>query len=154
MISGASLSVLVLDDDVRFLESFREFLVLDGHSVYPATRGVEAVELVLQVPLDLSFLDFDLPDLDGLETFVRIHRHRPELPAIFITGNPSSALERKVLDVGGFALIRKPFDARRLRAMIREATFRQFPTAYKEIRDGETEDSSAPRQDRRQAGGS
>jgi len=144
MIFGGSLSILVLDDDVPFLESFRDFLVLDGHSVYPTTRGYDAVELVRSVPLDLSFLDFDLPDLDGLETFVRIHRHRPELPAIFLTGNPSSSLERKVLDVGGFALIRKPFDACRLRVMIREATYRQLPIAQKETRDGETQDSSTP----------
>jgi len=123
MISGESLSILVLDDDVPFLESFADFLVHDGHVVYPATRGADALEFVRTTRLDLSFLDFDLPDLDGLETFARIHRQRPELPAIFITGNPSMALERKILDVGGFALIRKPFDVRRLRIVIREATY-------------------------------
>jgi len=121
MSSGKGLSILILDDDVLFLESFKEFLAQDGHLVYPATRGCQALEIVRHVPLDLSFLDYDLPDLDGIETFARIHRQRPELPAIFLSGNSSAALERMVLEVGGFALIRKPFDACRLRVVIREA---------------------------------
>jgi len=125
MISGESLSILVLDDDVPFLESFKDLLMQDGHSVFPATRGLDAVELVRTVPVDLSFLDFDLPDLDGLETLVRIHRQRPGLPAVFVTGNASSVLERKVLDMGAFALLHKPFDARRVRGVIREAVFRE-----------------------------
>jgi DNA-binding response OmpR family regulator len=120
MISGDGLSILVLDDDVPFLESFKDFLMQDGHSVIPATRGIDAVELVRKLPVDLSFLDFDLPDLDGLETLVRIHRQRPGLPAVFLTGNASSLLERKVLEMGAFALIRKPFDAWRVRGVIRE----------------------------------
>jgi len=144
MISGESLSILVLDDDVPFLESFSDFLIHGGHCVYPATRSLEALELVRKVSLDLSFLDFDLPDLDGLETFNRIHRQLPALPAIFLTGNPSVALERKVLEVGAFALVRKPFDAQRLRIMIREATRKDTRlTGHKEMRDGESCDSSA-----------
>jgi len=144
MISGGSLSILVLDDDVPFLESFSDFLAHVGHAVYPATRSLEALELVRKVSLDLSFLDFDLPDLDGLETFYRIHRQRPELPAIFLTGNSSSSLERKVLEVGAFALVRKPFDAQRLRIMIREATKKKaYWMGHKEMLDGESSDSSA-----------
>ena len=115
------LTILVLDDDEPFLESFQELLLLDGHSVYPVTRGLAAVEVARTVEIDLSFLDYDLPDLDGLETFTMIQRQRPSVPAVFVTGNPSEALEREVLQVGAFALIRKPFDTGRLRRVIRQA---------------------------------
>ena len=128
MISGDSLTILVLDDDVPFLESFKDFLSHEGHFVFPATRGSDAVELVRVVPLDLSFLDIDLPDIDGLETFARIHEHRPELPAVFVSGNPSDSLERTVLGMGAFGLLRKPIDARRLRVVIREAVHRRNST--------------------------
>ncbi len=121
MVSGQGLSILVTDDDIPFLESFSDLLIQDGHSVYPATRGLEAVEIVRAFPIDLSFLDCDLPDLDGIETLSRIHWQRPELPAIFITGNPSAALEKKVLEAGGFALIQKPFDTHQLRTVMWEA---------------------------------
>jgi len=127
MISGDCLRILVLDDDVPFLESFRDLLVQDGHCVWSATCGAEAVELARVVPLDLSFLDFDLPDLNGLETFVRIHRQRPDLPAVFVSGSTSRELERRIIDVGAFGLIRKPFEPRALRVVIREATFRTSP---------------------------
>lgn len=127
MVSGKSLRVLVLDDDVRFLESFQELLLTDGHSVYPATRGMEAVEIVRRTPIDLSFLDFDLPDFNGLETFVQIHRQRPELPAVFVTGNPTEALVRRVRDAGGLALIKKPFVTRAVRVVIRKVIRGAFP---------------------------
>ncbi len=126
MVSSDRLRILVLDDDIPFLESFKELLTLDGHYVYPVTRGFEAVEMARLVPLDLSFLDYDLPDLDGIETFARIRRQRPELPAVFISGNPSESLERMVREVGGFALIRKPLDAGRLRVVIRQVTFKKY----------------------------
>jgi len=126
MVSSEGLKILVLDDDIPFLESFSELLIQDGHLVYPATRGMEALEIVRSTPIiDLSFLDCDLPDLDGIETFARIQWQRPELPAIFISGNPSAKLEKRILEVGGLALIRKPFDNQYLRGMISEAIYRK-----------------------------
>src|SRR5574341_1223845 len=122
--SVAGLSILVLDDDVPFLRSFEDLLTQDGHSVYPATRGLDAIEIVRRIPLDLSFLDFDLPDQNGIEVFVRIQSQRPHLPAIFITGNPSATLERLVREAGGFALLRKPFDTGQVRCVMREVFIR------------------------------
>jgi DNA-binding response OmpR family regulator len=150
MSSCNSLSVLVLDDDVPFLESFEDLLSQDGHCVYPATSGWAAVEIVRRVPIDLSFLDFDLPDLSGIETLARIRRQRPELPAIFVSGNPSASLERTVLDRGGFALLRKPFDAGQVRGVMREVIYQHRPLRLmfqslliqKEFYDGQTQDAS------------
>jgi DNA-binding response OmpR family regulator len=128
MSSGAPLSILVLDDDVPFLESFEDLLSQDGHFVYLATRGFAAVEIVRRFAIDLSFLDYDVPDLSGIETLDRLRRQRPGLPAIFISGNPCASLERTVLDGGGSALLRKPFDAGRVRGVMREVIHRQHPT--------------------------
>jgi DNA-binding response OmpR family regulator len=125
MSSREGLSILVLDDDAPFLESFQDFLSQDGHRVFPATSGKDAVEISRKVSIDLSILDYDLPDLDGIETLVLIQRHRPAAPAIFVSGNPSTDLERTVMEVGAFALIRKPFQTEELRLVIREATFGQ-----------------------------
>jgi len=125
--SGTSLSILILDDDIRFLSSFEDLLIQDGHAVYPATRAQEAVEIVRRVPLDLSFLDFDLQDQNGIEVCVRIQRQRPQLPVVFISGNPSAYLERMVLENGGFAFLRKPFGAPEVRGVMREVICRNNP---------------------------
>ena len=125
--NGTSLSILILDDDIRFLSSFEDLLTQDGHAVYPATRAQEAVEIVRRVPLDLSFLDFDLQDQNGIEVCVRIQRQRPQLPVVFISGNPSAYLERMVLENGGFAFLRKPFGAPEVRGVMREVICRNNP---------------------------
>jgi len=125
----AGQSILVLDDDARFLESFEDLLTQDGHAVYAARRGLEAIEIARRVPLDLSFLDFDLPDQNGIDVFTRIQFVRvecqwPELPAIFVSGSPSAVLEDLVREVGGFALLRKTFDAAQVRVVMREVFVR------------------------------
>jgi len=143
--------ILLLDDDIPFLDSFGDLLSQEGHSVFPATRGLQAVEIVRRVPIDLSFLDFDLPDQSGVETLVEIRRELPELPAVFISGNPSETLERTILSCGGFALLRKPFDPRAVRGVLHRVIDNCVSYNYrpirlrireKEIHDGETQDSS------------
>ena len=121
------LSIHVLDDDVAFLETFGELLSQDGHRVHSTTRGLVALEIARRVPLDLSFLDLELPDLSGIETFTRIHEERPHLPAVFVTGNPSADLEELIFHAGGFALLRKPVHAREVRDVVREVIGRQNP---------------------------
>ena len=116
-----SYRVLLLDDDIAFLKTFEDLLTQDGHFVYPATCGLEALEIVCRVPIDISFLDVDLPDLDGIEIYKRMHRQRPTLPAIFVSGDPCSKLEETVLGVGGLALLRKPLDPRAVRDVMHEA---------------------------------
>ena len=121
------LTILVLDNDVAHLETFEDLLVQDGHSVFPTTLGSEAVRIALREPIDLSFLDFDLPDLDGIETFTRIRKERPRLPGIFISGNPSEFLETWVLEAGGFALLRKPLSPPQVRSIVLEVMERFIP---------------------------
>lgn len=117
--------ILLLDDDLPFLMTLEDLLTQDGHSVFPATCGREAVEIVRRVPLDLSFLDIDLPQESGIEVLCRIHEERPALPAIFITGNPAAGLEEAVLKQGGFALLRKPLDPGLVRGVMRQAVGRR-----------------------------
>ena len=117
---GVGLNVLILDDDVPFLGSFEDLLVQDGHTVYSATTGFEAIEIASRVPFDLSVLDCELPDLDGIETFLRIQKERPRLPAIFISGSCSPVLEERVLQAGGFVLLRKPLQMPLVRRVMRE----------------------------------
>ncbi len=124
---GARLSILVLDDDIAFLESFGELLAREGHSIFPATTGHQAIEIVQRRRIDLSFLDFDLPDADGTETLLRIHQFWPKLPAIFVSGNSSATLEEVIFSAGGLALLRKPFETGQLRLLMKEIVQKHCP---------------------------
>jgi CheY-like chemotaxis protein len=121
---AAGLNILVVDDDLNCLASVEEVLEQDGHFITTATAGQEALELARQLrraqrSLELSILDFNIPDMTGLEIFQLLNLELPEVGAIFISGNTSKTLEEQVLLAGGFALVPKPLDAPRLRRVIK-----------------------------------
>ncbi len=123
-VSSSRLHILVVDDDVGCLGSLEEVLLGDGHEVSTATRGEEALAKVRQLrrekrSLELSILDYHVPDLTGLEIFSRLADELPQIGAVFISGDASDHLETEVLSAGGFAFVRKPLDAVRVRQVVR-----------------------------------
>ena len=119
------LHILVVDDDVGCLESLEDLLRNDGHTVTTATRGEEALAKARawrreERRLELSILDYHVPDLTGLETFERLCDDLPRMGGIFVSGDPSEELEAEILSAGGFALVRKPLDTDRVREVVRE----------------------------------
>lgn len=124
------LRILIVDDDEGCLESVESLLELEGHSIVTATRGNEALDVARRLRedrqrLDLSILDFNMPDLTGLETFQRLELEMPGTPAIFISGNATAAMESMVRTAGARALVSKPLDAFLLRSMVREVVRKQ-----------------------------
>ena len=90
--SGPQISVLLAEDD-RALRRFLE-VVLEraGYKVVAASDGLEAMKLVLSMPIDVVVTDAMMPNLSGHE-FCRFLRNSPtlaHLPVILL-----SALERK-----------------------------------------------------------
>ncbi|MBN1441387.1 MAG: response regulator [Planctomycetes bacterium] len=121
--SSQGLNIMVVDDDVRCLDAIQELLALDGHWTCAATRGMDALRLAERLrvenrPLELSILDVDVPDMTGLETFVRLSSLQPGIGGIFITGDSSRSLEGTVKAIGGFALVRKPLEVSLVRKTV------------------------------------
>lgn len=118
-----ALNILVVDDDVHSLESIGDFLEQDGHWIRTATRGSEAVHIARDFLrekryLQLSILDFHVPDMSGIETFKSLIALLPGMGGIFISGDNSDSMESSILAAGGFALCPKPIDLRCLRQVI------------------------------------
>ena len=123
---GEGLCILVADDDQGCRQGIVSLLAEDGHNIFTAARGEEAVELARHLRsvnrrLDLSFLDYDMPDLTGIETFQRMILELPDLAVVFISGDASNSLEGEVRLVGGRGLLRKPLGVASLRRAVKEA---------------------------------
>lgn len=123
--AGAGLRILVVDDDLPCLESIESCLLSGGHRVLTATGGLEALDRARHLKLenqilDLSILDFHMPDLTGIEIFARLIVEFPRVAGIFISGDASSYLESLVRKVGGRALVPKPLDVFRVRSLVSE----------------------------------
>lgn len=115
---GRSITVLVADDDTDVREVIAEALSAPHRRVVQAKNGVEAVRWATSTQLDLVILDLLMPEMDGVESFRRIHAERPDLPVIIVTGYPESDLMLKVLEIGPFTVLQKPLDVQKLRKVV------------------------------------
>ncbi len=85
--------ILVVDDDLEVADILREVLEEEGHQVFVAHDGASAVTLALTPRPEIAFLDFGLPDMDGVELAGRL-RSDPAtagIRLIALTGSEESA---------------------------------------------------------------
>jgi CheY-like chemotaxis protein len=80
-------TILWCDDEIDLLKPQILFLQEKGYDVLTASNGVDAIEQVKQYPVDIVFIDEQMPGLSGLETLSRIKDVSPHLPVVMITKN-------------------------------------------------------------------
>lgn len=77
--------ILWADDEIDLLEPYIIYLRNKNYEVLTANNGQDAVDICRSEPLDIVFLDENMPGLTGLETLQEIKRLHPELPVVMIT---------------------------------------------------------------------
>ena len=111
--------ILITDDDCDFLESLQLILLNDGHDVYTATNGYDAIAQYVELKPHIVFLDIKMPGIDGYETFLRIKNIDSNAKIVFTS---SYALDHtKYEDIKAKSLagiINKPIEHDILRKMI------------------------------------
>jgi excisionase family DNA binding protein len=102
-------TILVVDDEDMIIELFKESLKGKGYSIRSARNGLDALQLLNELEIDLVFLDLKLRGMDGAEIYRRLKDTKPYLPVVIMTGYPDSEVMAKALTQGPFALRSKPF---------------------------------------------
>jgi len=111
-------TILVVDDEPRYLRLMEANLVTEGFIVTKATNGQEAVDQVVDRHPDLVLLDVMMPVLDGFGALERI-REFSNVPIIIVTARGSENDRVRGLDLGADDYIVKPFSATELLARVR-----------------------------------
>jgi len=75
-------TVLCVDDTPYVLQMLDMFLTAVGYRAIPASNGREALELATHFSLDAVILDFEMPDLNGLEVAQILKQQHPRLPIL------------------------------------------------------------------------
>ena len=77
--------ILVADDETSIRLLYSEELKEECYEVYQAANGLEALEIVDKIPLDLVILDIKMPEMNGIEALRQIKEKRPDLPVVLST---------------------------------------------------------------------
>lgn len=107
---GASLRVLIVEDNVSVAEGLQVLLEAEGMKCSVVHLGGEAEKAAETFDPDVVLLDVLLPDMDGKLVFDRLHQRWPELPVVFASGHimDASALGDRA-DGANVTFLRKPF---------------------------------------------
>ncbi|MDD5423162.1 MAG: response regulator [Candidatus Omnitrophota bacterium] len=77
--------VLIVDDEVDFIEILKVRLESNNCEVITANNGKEALERIKKDKPNAVLLDIMMPELDGLTVLKRIRQTDATLPVFFIT---------------------------------------------------------------------
>jgi DNA-binding response OmpR family regulator len=111
--------VLLIEDNPLKLEYLEDDLRHMGHQVLSSPRGEDALRLTPLLDPDVVITDIVMPDIDMLEVMPELHRIRPRIKVIAVSGNPY--LLTLAATRGADRVLSKPFDGRELDVLIRGA---------------------------------
>ena len=118
---SAHAQLLLVDDDADLLRLLSMRLKAAGHRVSCAASAEAALaQLALERP-QLVISDVQLPGLDGLTLFDRIHASHPSLPVILLTAHGTIPDAVEATARGVFSYLTKPFDGKALLQKVDEA---------------------------------
>ena len=70
-------------------------------------RLAEGISLLAKEAFDVVLLDLGLPDSQGIETFIRLYNHTPEVPVVVLTGLDDEAVGFKAVQLGAQDYLQK-----------------------------------------------
>lgn len=118
---GGPIKVLLIDDEVDFLDALSRVLRRRGVGVRTARSGQAGLEVLEHHPIDVVILDLKMPGMDGLEVLRRVKATFPPCEVILLSGHPTSANTRAGLQLGAADYLVKPVDNDRLMELIGQA---------------------------------
>jgi Response regulators consisting of a CheY-like receiver domain and a winged-helix DNA-binding domain len=107
--------IIIIDDDLSFLESAEEVLKTENFDVIKALNAESGIEaLALENP-DLILLDVNLPDKNGFEVLriIKTSKNFSQVPVILITGDMAVHVD-KGFSEGADDCVFKPIDIAKL----------------------------------------
>lgn len=103
-------TILVVDDSLSNRKSMRLMLETMGYSVQTAVDGMDALELMNTLPVDLVLTDLEMPRMNGLEMAqaIRIWPEMKHLPLVMITSRGTQKHRKLAAEAGVDGYLTKP----------------------------------------------
>jgi DNA-binding NtrC family response regulator len=127
--------VLLVDDELDFLDVMRERLANRGMEVSTSASAVEALAQLETEHFDAVILDLKMPGMDGLEALNRIKEKRPEIQVILLTGHATVEKGVEAIKAGALDFVEKPADMESLAEKIKSAKEKKMLIVEKASQD-------------------
>ena len=99
--------VLIVDDDESDRTLMRALLGAEGHTLYAASNGEEALKMYLRHPVDVVVTDIQMPRGDGIELISALKGLDPDASIVAVSGQRPHKLQLAQL-AGARSILLKP----------------------------------------------
>ncbi|MBA3011678.1 MAG: response regulator [Proteobacteria bacterium] len=113
--------VLLVDDEREFLEIMSERMRARGMIVTTTESADQALSIIEKESFDAIIMDFQMPEMDGMEALKAIKKKRPELQIILLTGYATVEKTVEAMKIGATDFLEKPADLEALVEKIKTA---------------------------------
>ena len=103
-------TVYIIDDDRMARESLKWLIESAGLPVQMFEHGLDFLKQVNTSMSGCVLLDVRMPDINGMELYVKLKQRNIILPVIFVTGHADVAMAVRAMKAGAFDMIEKPYN--------------------------------------------
>lgn len=122
--------ILVVDDDPGMLDLCKFALEGVGYEVIPALSGDSALELYLaeSAEIGMVLMDYSMPELNGVETAIKLRAEFPEVNICSFTGTKNEDVITLLEEMKMTPILTKPFGLSELVQLIEDQIGKPEPT--------------------------
>ncbi len=113
--------VLLVDDEVDFLETLSERMRVRGMDVTTSASPLDALKKVQEKDYDAIIMDLKMPQMDGLQLLKVLKEKNPDLQIILLTGHATVEKGIEAMKLGATDFLEKPVDLKVLTEKIHKA---------------------------------
>jgi len=103
-------SLLLVDDNLDFLDSTKDVLEDKGYQVEIATNGKDALILETNKSFDVILMDIKMPGMNGVESYIKMKEKNPDVRVILITAYSLEDLTKRAREEGVCEILYKPLN--------------------------------------------
>jgi len=115
------IKLLIVDDEVNFLNSIAQRLEMRDFDVTKAINGNEAIQAVNRDKFDIALLDLKMPGMDGKQVLEILKREHKYIEVIILTGHGSLESAVECTKLGAFGYLPKPYELDKLLDILKDA---------------------------------
>lgn len=107
--------ILVAEDEEILRRGIALALEIEGYEVTKASNGLDALQAIMNskstgIPFNLLVCDINMPKLTGVDLIVNLKEIGATLPVVMISGNCEKKQLVRLMNVGSWDFINKPFE--------------------------------------------
>jgi two-component system nitrogen regulation response regulator NtrX len=102
------MKILIVDDEINIRMTLKDILEDEGYETFITGTGEKAIKIASKENINMIVLDVKLPGIDGIETFKIIHKDKPELDVLMISGHSDISIAVNAVKLGAYDFLEKP----------------------------------------------